>query len=186
MLKLLLTFVLLVAPPTFASAQAVTDQITEAVLALPEAFRDGATVVTLDSNGERLAVLREGTNEFVCEADGSSPGFTVFCTHESLEHFRQLVIQGLAAGPAGFGRIVMAGLQPGDIQAGAIEYVLSGPDLDSAELTQVIFLPNATPDSTGLPTEPKSDVAWLMSAGTPVAHVMVGPIPWMLRQELDP
>ncbi len=60
------------------------------------------------------------------------------------------------------------------------------PDLDSAELTQVIFLPNATPDSTGLPTEPKGDVAWLMSAGTPVAHVMVGPIPWMLRQEVDP
>ena len=99
MLKLLLTFVLLVAPLTFASAQAVTDQIAEAVLALPEAFRDGATVVTLDSNGERLAVLREGTNEYVCEADGPSPGFTVFCTHESLEHFRQLVIKGLAAGP---------------------------------------------------------------------------------------
>jgi len=185
MKTLLCTFALLAAP-TLAGAQAVTDLMAEAVLALPDALQDGATIVTLDSNGERLAVIREGTNEYVCEADGPSPGFTVFCAHESLEHFRQLVTKGLAAGGAEFGRIVAAGLRPGDLRAGAIEYILSGPDLKRAVLTQVIFLPDATPESTGLPAEPNGDTAWLMSAGTPMAHVMVGPIPWMLRQGLNP
>ena len=58
-------------------------------------------------------------------------------------------------------------------------YVLSGQAYDSAkgeitggELRWVIYIPNATAESTGLPTTGGSG-PWLMYPGTPGAHVML-------------
>ena len=47
-----------------------------------------------------------------------------------------------------------------------------------------VLVPFATGQSTGLPEEPTADRAWLMCPGTPRAHIMIGPTPYGLSEEL--
>ena len=64
-------------------------QIKSAVLAAPEATREGAKVYGYNSKGEQV-VLREGSNHMICLADDpNSPGFSVSCYPEELEPFME-------------------------------------------------------------------------------------------------
>ena len=61
-------------------------------------------------------------------------------------------------------------------------YVLTGTSYDSATgkvqdsyLRWVIYVPFATPQSTGLSTKGSDGAPWLMSAGTAGAHIMINP-----------
>jgi len=60
-----------------------------------------------------------------------------------------------------------------DFAPGAIQYLLVGPERESAKLSMSIRLPYATPDSVGIPAEERSEGPWLMWAGTPGAHIMI-------------
>ena len=76
---------------------------------------------------------------------------------------------------------ISAGVEAGTIApipAGAMHFILSGPDRDQVELLIVIRLPDATEGSTGLSTESSADQAWLMFPGTHQAHVMIGSPPY--------
>ena len=76
---------------------------------------------------------------------------------------------------------VTAGVEAGTltpIPAGAMSFILSGPDKENADLLIVIRTPGATAESTGLPTEPKDDEAWLMFPGEHQAHIMIGQPPY--------
>ena len=59
-----------------------------------------------------------------------------------------------------------------DINAGAMQYALIGSTQEDAVATMSIKLPYATAESTGLPTEERSNGPWLMWAGTAAAHIM--------------
>ena len=39
----------------------------------------------------------------------------------------------------------------------------------------VVYLPGATPESTGIPAQPAQGRPWLMFPGTPKAHIMFVP-----------
>jgi hypothetical protein len=61
-------------------------------------------------------------------------------------------------------------------------YVLTGTRFDSASgkvedsyLRWVIYVPFATPESTGLSTKASESAPWLMSPGTAGAHIMINP-----------
>ncbi len=61
-------------------------------------------------------------------------------------------------------------------------YVLTGSGYDAstgtvkdAYLRWVIYVPFATPQSTGLSTRPSPDAPWLMYPGTAGAHIMINP-----------
>ena len=61
-------------------------------------------------------------------------------------------------------------------------YVLSGKGYDSATgkvvdgvVRWVIYVPNATAESTGLSTTSKRGEPWLMDSGTLGAHIMITP-----------
>jgi hypothetical protein len=61
-------------------------------------------------------------------------------------------------------------------------YVLTGSAYDAATgkvadsyLRWVIYIPFATPESTGLATKPSDGAPWLMAAGTAGAHIMINP-----------
>ena len=61
-------------------------------------------------------------------------------------------------------------------------YVLTGSSFDPATgkvqdsyLRWVIYVPFATPESTGLSTKSSESAPWLMSAGTAGAHIMISP-----------
>jgi hypothetical protein len=61
-------------------------------------------------------------------------------------------------------------------------YVLAGTSFDPASgkvtdpyLRWVIYVPFATPQSTGLSTQASDGAPWLMSPGTAGAHIMISP-----------
>ena len=162
---------LLLALPGTGTAQSINAQITEALLAAPEALRAGATVIVRDSDG-RPKILRKGTNTLVCESDKPQPGFGVECYHESFQGVMDWTYRRLAEGARTYREAYADGGPDVEINPGAMQYALVGPSREEATRTMSIKLPHATAESTGLPTEERSDGPWLMWAGTPAAHVM--------------
>jgi len=170
-----------------AEAPAPEVQIAAAVLAAPADLRDGAAVLGYNAQGD-LVKLREGKNELICLAsDPSKTAFSVACYHRELEPYmargRELVAQKVT------------GQQRNDIRWKEVAdgklsmpreprtlYVLTGTGYDAssgkvmdAYLRWVIYVPFATPESTGLSTKPSDNAPWLMSPGTVGAHIMINP-----------
>ena len=165
-----------------ASAAPSTDPVDLAVLAIPEAHRASATVLSHDGS----TTLREGDGMFVCLAD--NPGeeaFSAVCYHRSLEPYmargRALRAEGIT-GRSGIER------RWEEIEAGTLEMPRHPASLfrvsaaaDSAVTTAterfgrltVIYMAYATVDETGLPGQPDGRKPWLMYPGTPTAHVMI-------------
>src|SRR5688572_6478439 len=161
-------------------------QIKTAVLAAPAADRAGATVLGYDASGS-VTTLRPGTNNFICLADNpKQKGFSVACYHKDLEPY-------MARGR----ELTQAGTDGGEIFKIREEEVKSGklplPDKSilivttgtanetTGEITDVytryvIYIPFATPESTGIPLTPVTDGApWIMNPGTHRAHIMINP-----------
>jgi hypothetical protein len=183
------TAVLIVLPFTALAAQvpAPEIQIAGAVSAAPEALRNGATVLGY-RNYHRLVTLREGGNEMVCIADDPSESqWHVACYHRDLEPFMR---RGRELEVAGASRGTVDSVRLAEIQAGMLKmpdgprmlYNLYAPG-DSVDAAtglahgavglQVVYIPYATPESTGLPDRPGGGLPWLMYPGKPWAHIMI-------------
>lgn len=177
----------------FAAVAAAADipaapmQIAAAVMAAPAELRDGAAVLGYDSQG-KLVKMREGTNELICLAtDPAKPTFSVACYHKDLEPFmargRELLAQNVT-GPKR-NEIRFKEVDEGKLtmpKAPRTLYVLTGTSFDSATakvenpyLRWVIYVPFATPESTGLSTKASEGAPWLMAPGTAGAHIMINP-----------
>lgn len=161
-------------------------QIAAAVQAAPEERRDGAGVLGYDASG-KLTTLREAKNDLVCLAD--NPGddnFSVACYHKDLEPFMARGRELAAAGHKGRERheIRWKEVDDGKVpmpRQPRMLYVLSGKGYDAATntiaepyLRWVVYTPYATPETTGLSTEPGNE-PWLMYPGTAGAHIMISP-----------
>jgi len=162
-------------------------QIAEAVTAAPEDMRAGATVLGYSAD-KKLVQLRKGTNDMICLADDPSlDGFHVACYHKSLEAFmargRELRAQGIDG--AKRDSIRNADVTAGKIKMPAVGalYTLTGPEgsfdpktgeAKDAQPLHSVYIPMATTASTGLPEKPTPDSPWIMSPGTPRAHIMFG------------
>jgi len=162
-------------------------QIAGAVLASPAELRDGATVLGFDTQGARIK-LREGNNEMICLAsDPAKATFESDCYHKDLEPFMARGRELLAQKVTGAKRNE---IRNKEVEDGKIKmpreprtlYVLTGSSFDAAAgkvqnpyLRWVIYVPFATPQSTGLSTKSSDAGPWLMSAGTAAAHIMISP-----------
>ena len=166
----------LLALPCAVAAQSVEEQVAQAVLAAPEPLRAGATVIVRAADGAP-SVIRQGTNELVCEPDGPARGFAVSCYHTSFQDVMDWMRRRIAEGARSYTELFAGGGPDAHVSPGAMQYELVGPTLEEAELHISINLPHATGASTGLPTEERLDGPWLMWAGTSAAHVMFGEIP---------
>jgi hypothetical protein len=175
--------------PLSALPQDVIDEreIAEAVSALPQAQRDGATVRAF--RGGALVTLREGSNGLVCLGDDPArDGWHVACYHESLDAFMARGRELRAAGVTN--RAAIESRRLAEIESGELDfpdgpaalYSLSGeegsfdPVTGEAEGVRgltVIYLPYATEASTGISMEGSRDRPWLMAPGKPWAHVMI-------------
>src|SRR5208283_679440 len=159
----------------FASMAAAADvpspqvQIAGAVLAAPAELREGAAVLGYDAQGGRVWI-REGKNELICLAtDPTKTAFNVACYHKDLEPFmargRELLAQNVT-GPK------RSEMRFKEIEDGKLAmpreprtlYVLTGTGFDAASgkvadsyLRWVIYVPYATPASTGLSTQPSDN-----------------------------
>ncbi|MEE9281219.1 MAG: hypothetical protein V3V67_13695 [Myxococcota bacterium] len=171
-------FVVLIAfsPALVLAQERAEQQIREALEPLPPQLRDGTTVVL--GQGPERRLLREGTNDLICRADSPAPGFMAHCHHKDLDslfsRMNQLYAQGKSSDEVR--DQVSAEIESGELApplAGATEYILLGRNLEGALPIMTVSLPNATAESTGLPTERDSYRPWLMWAGTPLAHIML-------------
>jgi hypothetical protein len=185
---LVLCAVLLAAGSALAAAiPPAKDQIAAALLAAPEKRRAEAAVLGYNADG-KLVTLREGTNDMICLADDpNNESFSVACYHKDLEPFmargRELVAQGVTGQKRN--DIRWKEVEDGKVpmpRAPRTLYVLTGKGFDAASgqvadsyLRWVIYTPFATPESTGLSTDPVPGGPWLMSPGTAGAHIMINP-----------
>jgi len=161
-------------------------QIAAAVLPLPAEMREGATVMGYKERN-KLVVLREGKNAMHCLAlYVTRPDFHVACYHQRLEPFmargRELRAQGVTGARVDSVRFA-------EIRSGKLKMPAQGTlytvttkkgNFDPAtnkvkdgSLLVVLYIPGATPESTGITAQPREDGPWLMFPGTPKAHVMM-------------
>ena len=176
----------------FASLTAAADlsspewQIKTAVLAAPAPDRAGATVLGYDASGA-VVTLRPGTNNFICLADNpKQKGFSVACYHKDLADF---MARGRALAAEGKNATEVFKIREAEVKAGTLKMpdksilnVTSGKvDEATGEVTDlytryVIYIPYATPETTGIPLAPLAEGApWMMDPGTHRAHIMINP-----------
>jgi hypothetical protein len=162
-------------------------QISAATLAAPADLREGAAVLGYDPQG-KLIKLRAGKNELICIANdpGKSP-FSVACYHRDLEPYMARGRELLAKKITGQQRneIRWKEIAEGKLslpREARTLYILTGSGFDSstgkvadAYLRWVIYVPFATPESTGLSTKASENAPWLMFPGTAGAHIMINP-----------
>lgn len=172
------------ARPTILPAE---QQIAAAVLPIPAEFRPTAQVLGYGADA-KLTVLRPGAGAYVCLAtDPRVQRFHVACYHRTLEPFmargRELRAQGMKAEQVDSARF--AEIRSGKLvmPAGATAlYSLTGGSFDPATGTTtgarplfVVYIPNATGETTGLTEKPVQGAPWIMYPGTPKAHIMFVP-----------
>jgi hypothetical protein len=162
------------------------DQIASAILAAPKERRAQATVLGYNAKGE-VITLRKGANDLICLADDPrDKTFSVACYHKDLEPFMARGRELDAGGVKGKERHeerwkeVTSGKVPMPRDPRML-YVLTGNGYDATKgevinsyLRWVVYVPYATPESTGLSTTPGT-APWLMYPGTPGAHIMISP-----------
>jgi hypothetical protein len=185
--KIMLGTVLLAFAAAAAEVPSPEVQIAAATLAAPADLREGAAVLGYNPQGE-LVRLREGKNELICVAnDPNKSSFSVACYHRDLEPYmargRELLAQKITGQKrneirwkeVAEGKLSMP-REPRTL------YVLTGTSYDrnsgkvaDAYLRWVIYLPFATPESTGLSTKGSDNAPWLMFPGTAGAHIMINP-----------
>jgi hypothetical protein len=172
---------------TAADIPPAQTQIAGAVLAAPAELRDGAAVLGYSPQGQPMQ-LREGKNELICLAtDPEKTTFSAACYHKDLEPFmargRELTAQKVTG--AKRNEIRFKEIEDGKLKLPREPrtlYVLTGTSFDAASgkvqdsyLRWVIYVPFATPQSTGLSTKASDGAPWLMGAGTAGAHIMISP-----------
>ncbi len=161
-------------------------QVTDAVLAAPEALRDGARVYGYDNDG-MLVTLRQGSNDLTCLAD--KPGdeqFHVACYHNALEPY---MARGRALRAEGIQGQESFRVRHEEADAGALampaapaavyNVVGDAATFDPAQARiglYAVYIPYATQATTGIPERPSAPGApWIMRPGTPSAHIMIAP-----------
>jgi hypothetical protein len=174
-------------------AQEIPDkelQMGAAVMAIPEELREGATILGFDASG-KVVTLKEGNNDMVCLADDPKrEGFGVACYQKDLEPF---MARGRALKAEGKSGTEIFDMREAEVQAGTLKmpeqpttlHLLEGKDgkydLATGEVTgaryrSVVYIPYATPETTGLPLKPiVPGGPWIMDPGTHRAHIMITP-----------
>ena len=176
-----------VVPAALPSAE---EQITQAVLPLPNDLRASATVLGYTAADGALKPLRDGNGGMICLANNpKQPRWHVACYHKSLEPFmargRELRASGVTGEQVDSVRFREA--KEGKLKLPtepALLYSLTG-DRDAYDVATksapkarplfVVYMPNATSQSTGLSAIPAQGTPWIMFPGTPKAHIMFVP-----------
>ncbi len=160
-------------------------QIQQAILALPEEFRDDATVLGYKDESE-LSVIRKGNNTMICLADNpQKEGFNVAGYHKDLEPFmkRGRILKKEGKSSKEIFELRGKEVESGKIKilGGSILYVVSGKYNEQGQPTDlyqrfVVYIPFATAESTGLALSPSYPGGpWIMNPGTHRAHIMINP-----------
>jgi hypothetical protein len=167
------------------------DQINSALQAAPKEKRAEATVLGFNDKGD-VIVLKKGSNELICLADYPfDKSFSVACYHKDLDPF---MARGRALKKEGKTPQEKFEIREKEAKDGSLKmpkqpttlYLLYGNKAQYDPKTKtvlngtyrwVVYIPWATPESSGLPTYPMVPGGpWIMNPGTHKAHIMVSPI----------
>lgn len=177
---------LLTVSGSVAEMPSAARQIELAVLAAPVAEREACAVMGYDADGT-LVTLREGSNGLICLADDpEKKKISVACYSDGLESYMQM---GRDLRAAGKSNDEVFDLREDAVKTGAIKIpvnsinnVLTGKlnaetgELEDTYLRYVIYIPYATPETTGIPLVPSGPGGpWIMNPGTHRAHIMINP-----------
>lgn len=162
------------------------EQIAGATLPLPKDMRDGAGVMGYRTAG-KLELLRPAKNGMLCLADDPAEAkFHTSCYAETIEPFmargrslRASGVTGAQVDTSRFAEIRSGKLkmptQPAALyQVFADAYDAATNSVKNGRQMFVVYVPFATPQSTGLSATPSDKSPWLMLPGTPKAHIMFG------------
>ena len=167
----------------------VARQIAAAVSPLPAPLRANATVLGYGAAG-KFVTLRRGSNDIVCLADDPSQKmFHVACYHRSLEPF---MARGRELHARKLSREAIDSIRLSDVRTGRYampsrpaalyQYFAPRDSVDAttgvvngASYLYVVYIPYATPASTGLMANPVDGGPWIMYPGKPWAHIMIQP-----------
>ena len=160
-------------------AQTAADTIERALAAAPRRAREGAAVIKWNAV-YTYETLKEGTNRLVCYDRSGEPGrrpFAVQCTSVgNLDRVAQnRRFQTESADAAAMQAMLDAAEADGTRvkpEYGSVFISMNGPDQASAGMHTTVAVPGATTASIGLPDSPAQGGAWLMNAGTSMAHIM--------------
>lgn len=163
------------------------EQMAGAVVPAPEEMRNDATVLGYIAD-HRLIPLREGDGDLICLADDPrDERFHVACYYKALEPFmargRELRAEGVERGE-------VRTIREQEIKDGKLEmppqptalYSITCPagcfdpvtaSVSGGNRVYVVYIPYATPESTGLTSTPATGTPWLMSPSKPWAHIML-------------
>ena len=178
-MKRIALFVLgVIAVSTSVLAQAPADGIDKALLAAPAPLKEGATVIKWKPDFT-YDTLKKGTNRLVCFDKLGMPGqqaVMIECT--SIANLDR-VAQNLKFEAAGDKAKTQAMLDAAEKDGtrvkpefGSVWYHVMGADREHARNHMTIAVPGATPQSIGLPDNPRQGGVWIMNAGTTTAHLM--------------
>jgi hypothetical protein len=185
-MKFLLLLISLVSVACAAEFHTATWQIQTAVLAAPMAERDAATVLGYDQSGA-LVTLRAGTNNLICLATNPKrKDFSVACYPKELDPY---MARGRALTAGGKTAKEVFAIREAEVKSGKLPLpdrslliVTTGTVNEATgEVTDlytryVVYIPFATPESTGIPLSPITPGApWIMDPGTHHAHIMINP-----------
>lgn len=167
------------APPALEPGASQAD-VDLALIAAPASQRNQATVVKWKRDFT-YDTLRKGANRLVCYDRSGFPQqqpFSVQCTGlANLERVAQNMTAE-ASGDRKASEAMLAEMEKAGTRAkpeyGSMWHSVAGKDRESAQRHhQMIAVPGATTQSTGLPENPRQGGAWIMNAGTSTAHVML-------------
>lgn len=165
--------------------------IATALMAAPEKSRSECKVIGYNMAGE-FVTMREGNNEFIVLADNpNQDGFNAACYHKSLEPF---MARGRALKAEGKTREEIFTIRKAEMKSGELKitpgstlhiyygaktvYDAETSKVGGAQLRYVVYMPWATPESTGLSESPIAlNHPWIMNPGTHRAHIMISPLP---------
>jgi len=161
------------------SAQAPSDSVATALLALPANVREGATVVKWKPD-QTYDILQKGTNGLVCYDRSGFPlqqPFAIECT--SMGNLPRVAqnMKAEATGDKAKSEAMLKAAEENGTRVkpefGSVWYHLAGPDKDHARMHMTIAVPGATAQSLGLPDKRVQNSIWIMNAGTTTAHLMI-------------
>jgi hypothetical protein len=150
-------------------------KIANALTAAPEEITRNATVKDWPSKeGDGLALLRQGTNEWVClPDDATTPGNDPMCMDQT---FHDALVAYFSGQPPRITRVGYAYMLTSDADGSNTD-----PMAQSATPTNqwhhagphiMVLYPDAKL-LDGLPTKPSAYGPYVMFPGTPIAHVMM-------------
>ena len=168
------------APAQALEPGASQEEVDRAVLAAPEALRNGALVIKWNPSNWTYTTLRKGTNRIVCFDKSGLPGQLPYSLECTMLGNMDRVAQNMkfeAETDAAKRRAALDAAEKDGTRAkpefGSIFWHLMGKDQASARTHYTIAVPGATAQSLGIPDNNKMGGVWIMNPGTSTAHLMI-------------